>query len=250
MVWIWIPTCFAKPSPFQLTGEVPYQQEDLFWWDRRAVEREILAHRFSWMRRKSRQGKWAFANRLLVPALIIWISKIENVLNVTHVVPESKYVWNSYVSRNDFRIHREGFVILGAKVRLHPDYIPSQANWLASEKSLNLISSGLPELYSIFRVFPIFKVFWLWVLQDRGGFKRISLKWKIVPKLAPVILSDNGGTFNLSVSLCHSMQIIILFLAGAEVNDGTSLLEGQHAGRGSARRDWAAPSPTRKRTSR
>ena len=44
------------------------------------------------------------------------------------------------------------------------------------------------------------------------------------------------------------MQIIILFLAGAEVNDGTSLLEGQHAGRGSARRDWAAPSPTRKRS--
>ena len=33
------------------------------------------------------------------------------------------------------------------------------------------------------------------------------------------------------------MQFIILFLAGAEVNDGTSLLEGQHAGRGSARRD-------------
>ena len=24
MVWIWIPTCFAKPSSFQFTGKVPY----------------------------------------------------------------------------------------------------------------------------------------------------------------------------------------------------------------------------------
>ena len=60
-------------------------------------------------------------------------------LNETHVVPESNYVWNSYVSCNDFRIVREGFVILGAKNRLHP----FETHWLASEKSLNLISSGL-----------------------------------------------------------------------------------------------------------